>query len=412
MKRVKRSIKSATDRATLPARREPYWHPLYKGLAVGYRVSKSFDDGIWQARWRDPDTGKHLTTSLGHIADIYGENQKHPTIKAFDEASKAAITWAEDMRVGVTNSQPTVADACSHYINSGLADRPKAQKSASGSFRYRVEGTSLAKVKLSSLRKSHLRDWMQACVQQTLDRTGADPADPEVMRKAKDSANRDFRHLRAALNLACNDGMCNNSIKSAWSSGIAFPGTTRSKGNYLNDQQTGAWINVSPSPLSDFLKGLMLTAARPGELASLRVQDFNKANGTLHIATGKRKEGREIVYRTVVLTTEATTFISAQCTNKLKSAFLFTDASGAPWNKQSWQECGKYAVQAGLPEGTSAYDMRHATISRWLAGGLSTFEAAKLAGTSEDMIQRHYGHLLTGITKSKLDNASLVAKGH
>jgi len=412
MKRPTRNIKSATERATLPVRREPYWHPLYKGLAVGYRVSKTFGEGIWQARWRDPDTGKHLTTSLGHFSDVYGANANHAKVKAFDEASKAAIAWADDMRAGITNTQPTVADACKHYVNAGLAGRPKAQQSASGSFRYRIEANPIAKIKLSSLRKSHLRDWMLGSVQQTVDKTGADPSDPDVMRRAKDTANRDFRHLRAALNLACSDGMCSNSLQSAWSTGIAFPGTNRSKGNYLNDSQTSVWIDATPQPLRNFLYGLMLTAARPGELATLKVQDFDKAAGILTVATGKRKEGREKIFRNVVLTTDASNFISKQCTTKLKSAYLFHDSAGNPWNKQTWQECGKYAIQAGLPEGTSAYDMRHATISRWLAGGLSTFEAAKLAGTSEDMIQRHYGHLLAGVTKIKLDSASLSTKGH
>jgi hypothetical protein len=43
-------------RAKLPRRREPYWMPIQRGRALGYR--RGAKGGTWIARWRDPDGRK------------------------------------------------------------------------------------------------------------------------------------------------------------------------------------------------------------------------------------------------------------------------------------------------------------------------------------------------------------------
>lgn len=408
----KYSIRSATDRASLAHRREPYWSPISKGLAVGYRVVQSYDSGIWQARWRDPATGKHRTVSLGQFADIPSADGKRIESPAYDQAQRAAMAWAADMRAGVQNKRSAVRDACEHYVRIGLASRPKAQDSARGAFKKAVEGNRLAAIPLADLRRQHLRDWMQDCVEATFSRTKADPADPEALRRARETANRDFRTLRAALNMAHADGLCGDGSAKAWSTGVAFQGTGKGRDNYLTEQQTDAWIDQTPEPLASFLRGLVLTASRPGELAKARVQDFDAKAGTLTLATGKRKEGYTPKLRTVSLSDAAVSFLSDATKSKIGKAHLFADSQGREWTRQTWQPCSDSAQIAGLPPGTSAYDLRHAAISRWLAGGLSTFEAAKLAGTSVQMIDKHYGHLLQGVTAERLNKAAADTAGH
>ena len=54
----------------------------------------------------------------------------------------------------------------------------------------------------------------------------------------------------------------------------------------------------------------------------------------------------------------------------------------------------KEAAQAAeLPNGTTAYAMRHSVITDLVTCGLDLLTVAQLSGTSVTMIERHYGHL-------------------
>jgi hypothetical protein len=60
------------------------------------------------------------------------------------------------------------------------------------------------------------------------------------------------------------------------------------------------------------------------------------------------------------------------------------------------------------------YDLRSTFVSNALAGGLTTFEVARVAGTSVQMIEAHYGALIDTAHEailSRLDNAA-VGLGH
>ena len=57
------ALDSKTKRDKLAPRREPYWSPLQKGAAVGFRKLET-GDGTWIARWRD-DEGKQKYRALG-----------------------------------------------------------------------------------------------------------------------------------------------------------------------------------------------------------------------------------------------------------------------------------------------------------------------------------------------------------
>ena len=66
----------------------------------------------------------------------------------------------------------------------------------------------------------------------------------------------------------------------------------------------------------------------------------------------------------------------------------------------------------------SAYVLRHTFASNALAAGVGTFELARVMGTSLEMIERTYGHLVTGADdafRSRLDSygklAEVIASG-
>jgi site-specific recombinase XerD len=73
---------------------------------------------------------------------------------------------------------------------------------------------------------------------------------------------------------------------------------------------------------------------------------------------------------------------------------LFARADGKPWDKDSWKGPNKDSARAaGLPEATTAYTLRHSTITDLVQGGLDLLTIAQVSGTSVAMIEKHYGHL-------------------
>jgi integrase len=64
------------------------------------------------------------------------------------------------------------------------------------------------------------------------------------------------------------------------------------------------------------------------------------------------------------------------------------------WNKEAWKKPIKDAVYAAnLPPHTTAYTLRHSTITDLVTSGLPILTIAQISGTSVEMIEKHYGHL-------------------
>jgi integrase len=78
---------------------------------------------------------------------------------------------------------------------------------------------------------------------------------------------------------------------------------------------------------------------------------------------------------------------------------MFPAPGGGPiqldnWRRRVWAP----ALEAAGVRKRRIYDLRATFISHALAGGVSVFEVAKIAGTSIGMIEKHYGALLDGAT--------------
>jgi site-specific recombinase XerD len=98
--------------------------------------------------------------------------------------------------------------------------------------------------------------------------------------------------------------------------------------------------------------------------------------------------------RKIILPIEPAALFKAQSKNKLPGALLFTRADGKPWNKDAWKgPIKEAALAAGLPSETTAYTLRHSTITDLVTGGLDLLTVAQVSGTSVRMIEKHYGHL-------------------
>lgn len=379
-------IDSKTARESLEARREPYWHKVRTGLHIGYRKPEK-GDGTWIAR-RTEGT-KKTYQSLGQFFDA-----EMPKRKAFDDARTAGVHWAGQTDAGVEVHGTTVEAACKAYVDAKRSEKGNGTADdAKGRFARLVNGKSFGAIRLDKLTTTRVRAWRDAQLPEKA-------ADEEKTRRAKDSINRNLSTLKAALNMALADRLV--ATDAGWKTVTAFREVGRKRELFLTREQRDALIAVCPTNLQALVKGLTLTALRPGELAACQVRDFDKAAGTLSIRKSKTEA------RIVPLSTAARAFVLELSRDRIGALPLLPDDLGNQWNKDAWKKPFKAAVQASkLPPETVTYSLRHAAISELLVSGMDMHTVAKIAGTSTDMIDKHYGHLCIERTRKQLDAAAL-----
>ena len=135
-------------RDQLKARREPYWQRLRIGCFVGYRASKRGKAGTWISRVLDPETSKYRIKSLGDL----GKMAKN---EMFAQAKQETERFSDEIDCGGSPETvlETVEDACRQYAINSL--------DAEGRFKRYVYGKPIARIKLTKLRRHHLREWRQ-----------------------------------------------------------------------------------------------------------------------------------------------------------------------------------------------------------------------------------------------------------
>jgi integrase len=376
------SINSKTARDKLPPRREPYFLRIQSGLYVGFRKLLQ-GDGTWIARRRN-ESGKQEYRALGTFAN-------------YDDAVKAAHEWATAVNGGVSSKSVTVKDACEQYVKHlGLHKSASSKADAEGRFRRLIYGAKIAKIDLSKVRTSHLKDWLSAQIE--LDEDSAE--DEEDLRRAKDSANRNLASLKAALNLSLRDRLV--ATDAGWKTVSKFKDVGRRRQSFLPANQRTALVEACATDIRQLVKAMLFTGARPGELANTSVKHFDRAQGILAL---DGKTG----YRVVSLSSAAIAFFEEQTKDKTENAPIFATEYGQRWNKDSWKKPFRAAVDAAkLPSTAVMYSLRHTAISEMIASGIDSFEVARMAGTSTAMIDKHYGHLRHDRMRAKLDAIAIL----
>ena len=374
-------IDSKTKRDKLAPRREPYWAPLQKGAAVGFRKLEN-GTGTWIARWRD-DEGKQKYRALGEF-------------DKFDDAAKAARAWVESCEQGAKTGVTTVKEVCEDYVKALRAEgRHDTAKDAEGRFARLVYSEPLARLQIDKLRATSVSKWLNEQIEDD------EEADEEDVRRSKDSANRNLATLKAALNRALQHRIV--TTDAGWATVQKFPKVgARRKDAFLGMEQRKALLAACPEDLALFVKAALLTGARPGELATLNAGDFDKQLGALTL-TGKT--GR----RTVAISSAAVAFFIEAGKDKLPAAPMLATSYGQRWDKDAWKKIFKAAVEsAKLPDAVVMYSLRHTAISEMILAGMDSFIVAKLAGTSVAMIEANYGHLRHDVVTAKLDRVAML----
>lgn len=382
------SIAKVADRQKLKPSREPYWHRLSTGCYVGVRVMTTGSKGSWLARWRNPETRKQHMKALGTFEDLPGN-------KRFDAASKAAQEWFSHVGHGGSVEVVTVREACMRYVAHLLREKGEsASLDARARFeRYVFKDVRLAGLALSGLRAKHLQDWRNA-LQDAPSASGGP--------RAASTINRDMTALRAALNLAHDEGLVATDV--AWRAKlIPIKGADGRRQIYLDREQRRRLISAAQPDLAVFIRAMCMLPLRPGALAALNVGNYDKRLKTLTV--GKDKAGAD---RSIQLPGSAAALFGDAIRDKLPSAPLLARGDGERWNKDGWKHPFKLAAkEAALPAQACMYVLRHSTITDLVAAGLPLLTVAQMSGTSVQMIEKHYGHLRAETALAALESLAL-----
>ena len=377
-------IDTVAGRAKLTPNREPYWHRIEKGCFVGFRKLKQ-GEGTWIARWRTPEDIQAYN-SLEHQPD-------------FDTAVRAARLWFAQCEGG-SPQIITVTEACKRYVEDRrIAKGTDTANDAEGRFHRHVFDSQVGKIEIGKLKTSDIAKWLNAQVKSEDDFEDEDEETDELIRRSKDSANRNLASLKAALNMAYRQGLA--STPAPWDRVSKFPGVGSRRHRYMTLEERRALIRASTPDLARLIKALTFTGARPGEIATAKVRNLHP-NAILELdgKTGKRP---------VLLHKEAFDFFQDCAGNRNVDEYLVTRIDGKKWDRYSWRDAVRLAREAAkLPDDVVLYNIRHAVISEMIIGGIDPVTVARRTGTSLEMINKHYGHLRADQSIELISKLNLV----
>ena len=294
-------------------------------------------------------------------------------------AKRAAENWFRNYDVDVIDSPLTVAQACREYIADIEADgRLDTAHEADMRFKRTVYDDRIGKILVDKIKTARLKAWRNA------------------LGGARSSQNRNLSNLKAALNLAVAHNRVNLSVSQQWRAVKPHKNAGSRRELYLDIKQRRAFFKACSGAIRDLVEAAALTGARSGELVKARRSQFDSRTGSVRF-TGKTGA------RTVPLSPAAIDLFKRLAKGKLPAAHLLTRDDGKPWAHSDWAELVRDAAKkAKLPKGVVLYTLRHSWITEALLAGMATLDVARLTGTSLQMIEQHYGHLVAEAARERL----------
>jgi integrase len=242
----------------------------------------------------------------------------------------------------------------------------------------------LAKKAVGSLAKEDLTAWRDSL------RDKLKPA----------SINRTMTALRAALNLAAEDGGGRIHNREAWKTGLkAIGGASKARNVILSEQDVRAVIGAAyrdSKEFGEFVELAAITGARTSQLTRLQGEDVQadfvdpktrKRQPRLMMPVSRKGSGeKKITHRPVP--------VPESIANRLigRTGILLLRPDGESWAKinlpRRFDEAIK-GVTLGQPKVT-LYALRHTSIVRQLLAGVPIRVVAALHDTSIQMIEQNY----------------------
>ena len=270
---------------------------------------------------------------------------------------------------------------------------------------------------LEKLSTRKIRDWHEAIAKaparlrsgkNIAKRKYREAATPDALRKRKGSANRILTVLKAALNYAFREGKV--STDDAWRRVKPFPEADEPIIRFLSEAECARLINACKVDFRPVVKAGLLTGARCGEIAALKVSDYNPDTRMVYIKPSKSGKARVIP-----LSDEGCTFFNDMTTGKNGKDFIFTKSSGERWGANHHARPMQAACKNGkITPVITFHDLRHTYASLLAQAGADLLTISKLLGHADTRItSRHYAHLcdrtLANAVKNFLPNFGHVS---
>jgi integrase len=383
-------------RLRLRKRREPYWRSISQGVAVGYR--KGEKGGTWIARHYNAELGRRYQ-SIGTADDIADADGAH--VLSFAQAQEAARKWfaylARHDRGDVESGPYTVRECVEDYLI-WLQGHRKTGSDA----RHRVDTLILPELgdtQCDRLTTAAIQKWLRdlaASPARLRTKKGAkkpnfrelNKGDEDAIRRRRASANRTLTVLKAALNRAWREGKI--ASDGAWRRVEPFEKADAARVRYLTVIEAKRLLNACDPEFRRLAQAALVTGARYGELAALRVADFNPDSGTIQVRTSKSGKGRHIV-----LNDEGVSLCKALAAGKPGDTLLLRRADGSAWNKSHQaRPMAEACARAKVEPPASFHVLRHTWASLAVMAGAPLMVVARNLGHADTrMVERHYGHL-------------------
>lgn len=390
-------LSSKTSRATLPPSDAPEWEVISPGVRLGYRRGRGSHGrgGAWLAASRTVD-GKRVQTRLGRADDMLPADGKN--ILTHEQAKDAARAWAKSLKAGgEAPAALTVNDALDKYFEARAAEGMKSIHDAKTRAAFHIR-PKLGVARLDDLTIEKIRAWRDGMVSaQKRLRTGkfaekantviVDLSDPEVIRRRRDTANRTLTTLKAALNWAFNHRLVNDDT--AWRLVKPYRGTTAARVRFLSPDEQKALIAASNGAIRDLVSAALVTGARFGELARLRVCDYDPVNKSVFVAESKSGKPRHIP-----LPAGGAELFERLARERPGSDPLLRQENGAAWASATYHRPWKALLAQAKLSDVTLHEIRHTYASTMVRNGAPLIVVAEALGHSDTrMAEKHYAHL-------------------
>jgi integrase len=328
---------------------------------------------------------RYVKRSIATADDIAPANSNE--VLSYAEAIQRARDWSPDEENN-GQLQLTVADAVDRYL-----DWYKGHRKSFGRVRnlFKVHVLpELGDKHVDALTPIQLRRWHQGVAAKPARLRGGQerPAiTEEAQRARRASANHALTALKAALNRAVEDGLCE---PGAWTRVKPFQGVDTARARYLETEEIERLLNSCECDFRELVSAALHTGARYGELAALRVGDYMPEAQAVHLP--KTKGGQP---RHVYLSEEAVAFFDRLTAGRSSSEHLLTKADGSAWGRNHQYRPMLSACEAAeINPPVGFHQLRHSYASLYLMSGGSLVSLARQLGHSTTrMVEKHYAHL-------------------
>lgn len=401
-------LSSRTERLRLTPRSKPYVHRVHSGLFLGYRRNAT-TPGVWIARQKVKGEKRYKEIRLG-VADDFDDatSANAHLILDFKTAQKKTLQLVEDYEKRPRSNKVfyTIDQALTDYLAWYCSDRDAAKTKQHQSKIQRILVAPELKGKLlSDLTSEDIEEWMQRMAKEPALRSqGRDKSQlraskipkketeeyEQYLRRRRSSANNYLSVLKAALNRAWANGKVESA--NAWERVKPFRGVSEARIRFLSLDETTRLINAAPLPFRHLVQGALHTAARYGELTSLRVCDFLFDSKVIRFPSTITKTRKP---RTVPLTEDGVAFFDSISAGRSPSELMFVKSGGNKWvRSEQGPHMRRVCKQAKISPAISFHILRHTTASHLAMKGTPLQVIAAMLGHADTRItQKHYAHL-------------------